>query len=160
MLAAWEKLGPLLGIRQGSTNWHNDLKYFYFEGEGPLGLVTFLPAWFLQGHNVSALADKLIISGAYPEPENVSKIPKAFCKFHQTCCIGLAKCYFWIQRNSECHPGGINPALYDAGWEKVKCLRATPEIGNHILNWWASIFSSVSVISNHNTLVHRDSNSR
>ena len=54
----------------------------------------------------------------------------------------------------------MNPALYDAGWEIVKRLRATSKIDSHILSRWASIFSGVSVISNHNTPVHRDGNSR
>ena len=54
----------------------------------------------------------------------------------------------------------MNPVLYDAGWETVKHLRATPEIGSHILNRWASIFNGVSVISNCDTPVHWDGNSR
>ena len=54
----------------------------------------------------------------------------------------------------------MNPALYDAGWEMVKCLRATPEIDSHILSRWASIFSGISVISNRNTPAHQDGNSR
>ena len=54
----------------------------------------------------------------------------------------------------------MNPALYDAGWEMVKRLRATPEISSHILNRWASIFSGVSVTSNCDTPAHRDGNSR
>ena len=54
----------------------------------------------------------------------------------------------------------MNPALYDAGWETVKRLRATPEIGSHILNQWASVFSGIAVISNRDTPAHRDNNSR
>ena len=57
MLAAQEKLGLLLGVWQGSTNWHNDPRYFYLGTEGPLGSITLLPAWFPQGHDVSTSAD-------------------------------------------------------------------------------------------------------
>ena len=57
MLAAQEKLGLLLGVWQGSTNWHDDLRYFHLGTEGPLGSITLLPAWFPQGHDVSTSAD-------------------------------------------------------------------------------------------------------
>ena len=110
MLAAQEKLGLLLRAPQGSTNWHDDEKYFHSGGEGPLGLVTLSPAWFSQGHDVSASSGRFIFTAAHPEPANVAGIPKAFCKFHQTCCIGLARCYFRIQCNSECNPGGNEPS--------------------------------------------------
>src|SRR5260370_40219571 len=55
----------------------------------------------------------------------------------------------------------IHPQLYDAGWETTKCLRDTPEIGPlDVLSRWASVFSSISIISNCTTPPHRDRSSR
>ena len=55
----------------------------------------------------------------------------------------------------------IHPKLYDAGWQAIKCLGDTPEIGTKdLLDKWASVFSSVSVISNRITTPHRDISSR
>src|SRR5258708_37489212 len=53
----------------------------------------------------------------------------------------------------------IHPQLYDAGWQTAKCLRDTPKVDQDVLSRWASIFSSVSVISNHSTPLHRDRSS-
>lgn len=54
----------------------------------------------------------------------------------------------------------IHPPLYDAGWQTIKRLRDTPQIGQDVLNRWASVFSGVSVISNRITPPHWDGNSR
>jgi len=55
----------------------------------------------------------------------------------------------------------IHPELYDAGWQTTQHLRNTPEIGaEDVLSRWASVFSGVSVISNRNSPLHRDWNSR
>ena len=55
----------------------------------------------------------------------------------------------------------IHPQLYDVGWETTKRLRDTPKIGPlDVLSQWASIFSSVSIISNHTAPPHRDRSSR
>src|SRR6267154_4168469 len=55
----------------------------------------------------------------------------------------------------------IHPNLYDAGWQTAKCLRDTPEIDpQDVLSLWASVFSSVAIISNHSTPPHQDGSSR
>ena len=56
MLAAREKLRPLLKIPpSGSSSWRDDPSNFH-SGEDLKGTVNFSPAWFPQGHDVSALA--------------------------------------------------------------------------------------------------------
>ena len=55
----------------------------------------------------------------------------------------------------------IHPKLYDAGRKTEQLLRDTPEIvPQGVLSRWASVFSSVAVISNRITPPHRDGNSR
>jgi len=55
----------------------------------------------------------------------------------------------------------IHPKLHDAGWQTAMCLRDTPNIGPQgVLYRWASVFNSVSVISNHDTPSHWDRSSR
>jgi hypothetical protein len=56
MLVAREKLCPLLeNSLQGGSTWRDDLENFH-SGEGPQGSVNLSPAWFPQGHDVSASA--------------------------------------------------------------------------------------------------------
>ena len=55
----------------------------------------------------------------------------------------------------------IHPKLYDAGWQTTKHLRKTPGVcPEDVLTRWASVFSGISVISNHETLPHHDGGSR
>lgn len=55
----------------------------------------------------------------------------------------------------------IHPNLYDAGWQTAKRLRSTAEIDpQDLFSRWASVFSGVGVISNRDTLPHRDDQSR
>ena len=55
----------------------------------------------------------------------------------------------------------IHPNLYDVGWKTTQHLRKSPEIGcQNVLSWWASVFSSIAVISNCITQPHRDRSSR
>jgi hypothetical protein len=57
MLAAREKLRPLLQEERGKT-WRDDAKYFQ-TGEKSHGSVNLSPAWFAQGHDVSASAHEI-----------------------------------------------------------------------------------------------------
>src|SRR5216684_3958216 len=50
----------------------------------------------------------------------------------------------------------IHPQLYDAGWQTARCLRDTPKVDQDVLSRWASVFSSISVISNCSTPLHWD----
>jgi len=54
----------------------------------------------------------------------------------------------------------IHPKLYDAGWKTTKHLGAPEICPQDILIRWASIFSSIAVISNRITQPHRDISSR
>jgi hypothetical protein len=54
MLAAQEKLHPLLKMLQLGSSWREDQEHFHSGGEGPQGWVNLSPAWFQQGHDVSA----------------------------------------------------------------------------------------------------------
>jgi hypothetical protein len=55
----------------------------------------------------------------------------------------------------------IHSQLYDASWQTIKHLRDTPEIDpQDVLSRWASVFSSVTIISNHDTPSHWDRSSR
>ena len=55
MLMARQKLRPLLDSSIHAMCWHNHLDYFHLREECLWGSVNFSPAWFQQGHNVSAL---------------------------------------------------------------------------------------------------------
>jgi len=109
MLVAQEKLHPLLekSLQCGST-WHDDLKNFHL-GEGPQGLVNLSPAWFQQGHDVSAPIHGIYLLAAHSELDNNIKMPIGFYKLLFACCIGLARCHLRIQCNSECNPGNNSP---------------------------------------------------
>ena len=55
----------------------------------------------------------------------------------------------------------IHPSLYEAGWQTTKYLRDAPKIGSpHVLRQWASVFSSIAIISNCITPPHQDRSSR
>jgi len=55
----------------------------------------------------------------------------------------------------------IHPRLYDAGWQTINVLRATPGVDPQgVINRWASVFTGVAVISNRSTPPHRDGSSR
>ena len=54
----------------------------------------------------------------------------------------------------------IHPKLYNAGWETIKHLKDPKICPWDILNQWASVFSSVAVISNCITNPHQDLGSR
>jgi hypothetical protein len=53
MMAATEKLRPLLMKRQIGASWRTDPKKFCPGTKGPKGSVDISPAWFQQGHEVS-----------------------------------------------------------------------------------------------------------
>jgi hypothetical protein len=94
MLAVREKLRPLLEklLKHGNT-WRDDLKNFHLGEDGPLGSVNLSPAWFQQGHDVSASVHKIYFSAAYSELGNGATTPTGFCKLRFACCIGLARCH-------------------------------------------------------------------
>jgi hypothetical protein len=54
MLMAWQKLRPLLDSSICGRCWHDDLGYYYLGEESLRVSVNFSPAWFQQGHNISA----------------------------------------------------------------------------------------------------------
>ena len=55
----------------------------------------------------------------------------------------------------------IHPKLYDAGWKATEYLGNPPKTGTkELLDRWVSVFSGVSIISNHITTPHQDVNSR
>ena len=55
----------------------------------------------------------------------------------------------------------IHPQLYEAGWQTIEHLRGTSEIDpKGVLSQWASVFSSISIISNCYTPPHWDNGSR
>jgi hypothetical protein len=108
MSAAQEKLHPLLKIPPHGSSWRNDRK-FYYPGEGPQGSVNLSPAWFQQGHDVSASSHKFYISAAHSELGNGARIPACFYKLQGACCTGLAKCHLRIECNFERHPCSYPP---------------------------------------------------
>jgi hypothetical protein len=63
MLAAQEKLCLLLKMLPGHSSWHVNKTNFH---PGDLqGLVTLLPAWFQQGHDVSTLAQNSFLGSSF-----------------------------------------------------------------------------------------------
>ena len=109
MLAARERLRPLLekSMKSGN-NWRDDLRYFH-EGEGPQGSVNLSPAWFQQGHDVSASERRIYFSAAYSELGDGATIPTGLCKLQFACCIGLAICHLRIQCDFERNPCNNSP---------------------------------------------------
>jgi hypothetical protein len=98
---------------------------------------------------------------AYSISENVQKYPQASVNF------GLEDALAWLATISESNAimsailAVIHPKLYDAGWETINCLMKTPEVcPQNVLSQWASVFSSISIISNYMTPLHWDNGSR
>jgi hypothetical protein len=56
MMAATEKLYPLLGKFKGGASWRNDAELFPSGTEGRRGVLNLSPAWFQQGHEVSCVS--------------------------------------------------------------------------------------------------------
>jgi hypothetical protein len=108
MLAAREKLRPLLDMSQGGSSWRDDPKYFH-SGDGPKGSVNFSPAWFQQGHDVGALVYTVHFSAANSESGNGATIPTGVCELPLARCIGVARCHLRIECNNKRHPGGNSP---------------------------------------------------
>ena len=80
MLVAREKLRLLLEkLLHCSSTWHNDLKNFH-PGEGLQGSVNLSPAWFQQGHDVSASSCRIHFLAAHDSKSgNGAKISTGFC---------------------------------------------------------------------------------
>jgi hypothetical protein len=76
MLAAREKLRPLLGLEQSSGTWRNDAAN-YHQGEDLTGSVNLSPAWFPQGYDVSAQLIEFISRQLIPESGDVATTPKS-----------------------------------------------------------------------------------
>jgi hypothetical protein len=64
MLVAQEKLCLLLKMLPSSSSWHDNLSNFH-SGEDLNGLVTLLPGWFPQGHDMSTLAQNSFLSSSF-----------------------------------------------------------------------------------------------
>ena len=63
MMAATEKLYPLLERHQGDDSWRNDAAIYFTGTESPQGLLNLSPAWFQQAHEVISLGmQNLVIS--------------------------------------------------------------------------------------------------
>ena len=109
MLLARERLRPLLekSLRGGGT-WRNKMEHFH-SGEGPQGSVNLSPAWFQQGHDVSASEYRIYFLAAYSESGNSAKMPAGLCKFQFYCHFGLARCHLRIQCDYECNPNSNSP---------------------------------------------------
>ncbi|KAN0139580.1 hypothetical protein V8E53_002609 [Lactarius tabidus] len=56
MMAAMEKLHPLLHQHQSGAHWHGDPELFPLGTEGPHGVLNISPAWFQQGHKVTCFS--------------------------------------------------------------------------------------------------------
>jgi hypothetical protein len=56
MMAATEKLYPLLSKFKGGASWCNDVGLFPSGTEGCHGVLNLSPAWFQQGHEVSCIS--------------------------------------------------------------------------------------------------------
>jgi hypothetical protein len=109
MLLARERLRPLLekSLRGGGT-WRDKMEHFH-SGEGPQGSVNLSPAWFQQGHDVSASEYRIYFSAAHSESGDGAKMPAGLCKFQFYCRFGLARCHLRIQCDYECNPGSNSP---------------------------------------------------
>jgi len=95
MLAAREKLGPLLKTSKSGSSWRRDQKHFRSEGKRPKGSVDLSPGWFQQGHDVS-IAYELYSSEAHFKSGIVATTPASFCELQGARCIGLAGFYLRI----------------------------------------------------------------
>jgi hypothetical protein len=96
MLAAREKLRPLLKTSKDSSLWRRDEKNFHPEGQHPQGSVDLSPGWFQQAHDVSILAHELYSSAAHFKSGDVATTPAGFCELQGARCIGLAGLHLGI----------------------------------------------------------------
>jgi len=96
MLAAREKLRPLLKTSKSGSSWRRDQNHFRSEGERPQGSVDLSSGWFQQGHGVSISARELYSLAAHFKSGNVATTPAGFCELQGARCIGLAGFYFRI----------------------------------------------------------------
>ncbi|KAH9020902.1 hypothetical protein EDB85DRAFT_2152751 [Lactarius pseudohatsudake] len=139
MMAATEKLHPLLEKHPKGTSWRLDPGYFPSGLEGLQGLVNFLPAWFQQAH------------------ETVQEFPQVSTSLKKPAALD------WLDHATESNSimstilAVIHLELYDAGWNTFKVLRNCSEIKpQEILHRWTSVYSGISVICNRLTPAHRD----
>ena len=160
MLAAREKLRPLLKTAQSGNSWRDDLN-LYHTGEGPQGLVNLSPAWFQQGHDVSPLRTEFNSQQLIMNQATMQQCPCVSASFSSAAALD------WLYAISESNTilsavlAVIHPNLYEASWNTINHLRHISETGSRdVLSRWASVFSSVAVISNRDTPPHRDGSSR
>lgn len=64
MLAAREKLRPLIKTSSSNSSWRNNEKNFH-SGEDIQGSVNLSPAWFQQAHDVSASAHDSFLGSSF-----------------------------------------------------------------------------------------------
>lgn len=107
MIAATEKLRPLLGKRQPNPSWRVSPQNFNAGTEAEVlgGMVTLSPGWFQQGHEVSCLV-KCCLSAADLSRGDGARSAAGQREFQIASCLGLAGPNLRIQCNFERNPGG------------------------------------------------------
>jgi hypothetical protein len=99
MMAATEKLHPLIGNCKGGSSWRDGTGLFPSGTEGPRGLLNLSPAWFQQGHEVSCFS----LSNCHRQLDRQlifnldgATIPSGWLDFQKASCLGMARCHLSI----------------------------------------------------------------
>ncbi|KAI9435364.1 hypothetical protein BJY52DRAFT_1096521, partial [Lactarius psammicola] len=143
MMAATEKLHPLLKNCQTSTLWRVDPEIFPSGLEGLQGVINISPTWFQQAHEV------------------VKQYPQVGVALRKPVVLDWLDCITQSNSIMSAILAVNHPELYNASQDTFKRLRECPEIQpQDVLRRWTSVFNSVSVIYNRFTSPHRDGNSR
>ncbi|KII83082.1 hypothetical protein PLICRDRAFT_119852 [Plicaturopsis crispa FD-325 SS-3] len=147
------KLSQLFGDsmkNSPSGNWRTASPLFAPAAKCPQitpGCISISPGWFHQAHDTAA----------YPlEPSATFKGKNA--KTTLPWLTEMAESFVVINTVM----GIIHPDLYDAGRETLRRIHTCPEASSlaPVLHKWASIFNGAAIISNRETLIHRDNFSR
>ena len=163
---ASEELQPFFRGGKKDGSWRN-LDIFYKPQEECMssspGQVLFSPGWFEQAHDVSIilfLSPLLMISPNSKGPDDdikpsVTLRPENLHKGGGAWLAAIAESSTLLSSILRV----IHPELFAMGLETMKKMAAAADPPD-ILRLWYSLFNGVQVISNRETPVHRDHNSR
>ena len=160
-----QHIQPFFKGGKADGNWRN-LDIFYKSGDDCIataaGQVTFSPSWFEQAHDVSKMSLKQRLTDQSPVKgpchhlkPSVSLRPETFGGAGREWLSDMTESSTLLSSIVRV----IHPELYAMGIETMKKMGMMVD-PPAVLRLWYSIFNGVQVISNRETPVHRDHNSR
>jgi hypothetical protein len=142
--------------RNCKVTWRNDRKYFATPNKSrkfPPGVETYSAGWYAQGHGVGLSFFHSVYNVNFRQSRRFTIKP--------SCSLRNKEAKRWLdasatlQRFSNNILSLIHPSLYENAMNVLHCLRRGDQTA-WAANHWHSAFTGIAVISNRQTIPHRD----